>query len=93
MKFKVLLHDAVVKALNKLDNATKERIKKSLEVLENNPYINKPGADIKKLAGTKGRREAYRLRIGDYRAIYFVFDNEIRVTDLIHRSEDYWMLD
>ena len=92
MAYKVLLHDAVVRALNNLDAITKERIKKGLRVLESDPYRKRPGADIKKLKGTKGRQDAYRLRIGDYRAIYDVSDSTVKVTRLQHRGEGYdWL--
>ncbi len=92
MGYKVLLHDNAVRALNNLDGISKERIKKGLKVLETDPYRNRPGADIKKLKGTKGREDAYRLRIGDYRAVYGVADSTVRVTRLQHRGEGYdWL--
>jgi mRNA-degrading endonuclease RelE of RelBE toxin-antitoxin system len=32
------------------------------------------------------------LRIGDYRAIYFVVNSKIKVTEIIHRSKGYkWL--
>ena len=95
MTYKVLLYEDAVKMLNSIPPPAKERITKGLKVLEDNPYFNRPGADIKKLKGTKGRQEAYRLRIGDYRAIYDVSESEkvVRVTRIIHRSEDYNWLD
>jgi mRNA interferase RelE/StbE len=56
----------------KFDADTRDRIKLALRNLENDPFRNRPKADIKKLEGTKGRESLYRLRIGDYRAVYAV---------------------
>jgi mRNA-degrading endonuclease RelE of RelBE toxin-antitoxin system len=32
------------------------------------------------------------MRIGDYRAVYFIVGDEVRVTEIIHRSKGYkWL--
>ena len=56
------------KALSDLDNVSDddfERIHKACKRLENNPLPD--GKHIKKL---KGYKDLYRLRIGDYRAVF-----------------------
>ena len=46
--------------------------------------------DIKKLAGKK--RTYYRLRVGDYRIIYFLEDNMVKVVRVATRSDAYpWL--
>jgi mRNA interferase RelE/StbE len=67
------------------------RVKDALLNLEENPFRKRSGVDIKKLV-TSDELPLFRLRIGDYRAIYFVLENEIRVTEIIHRSRGYkWL--
>ncbi|MCD6146431.1 MAG: type II toxin-antitoxin system RelE/ParE family toxin [Thermoplasmata archaeon] len=44
------------------------------------------------LKGLKGREDLYRLRVGDYRIIYYEDDECIKVTQIIHRSRGYdWL--
>lgn len=58
-----------VKYINGLDKPTKQRIKKAIEGLTENP----PKGDIKILQGyTDGRK---RLRVGKYRIIYNYLQN------------------
>jgi len=66
-----------VKAINKMNNPIKKRIKSAVEKL--------PNGDIKKL---KGYSIAYRLRVGDYRILFDMSDN-IEVTDILSRGEAY----
>jgi mRNA interferase RelE/StbE len=71
------------KQLSKLPNSVAERIEESLLDLEDNP---RPIGNIK----LKGR-DAYRMRIGDYRAIYTINDNILKVIviKVAHRKEVY----
>ena len=66
-----------VKAIGKMNNPMKKRIKLAIEKL--------PIGDIKKL---KGYSIAYRLRVGDYRVLFDMSDN-IKVTDILPRGEAY----
>jgi mRNA interferase RelE/StbE len=77
--------------LSLLDTRQKARIKDVLSNLEDDPFRRRPSADIKKLVAP-GELVLFRLRIGDYRAIYFVIDKEVKVTEIIHRSKGYkWL--
>jgi mRNA interferase RelE/StbE len=58
-------------------------------MLAENPYESRPGVDIVRLAGTKGRQDLYRLRVADYRAIYAIESRVVYVTDLFHRGKGY----
>ena len=67
------------------------RVKDALANLEDTPFRKRSGVDIKKLV-TPDDPPLFRLRIGDYRAIYFVLKDEVRVTEIIHRSKGYkWL--
>lgn len=58
-----------VKFINKQDRPTKQRIKAAIEGLTEQP----PRGDIKPLQGYTDNRK--RLRVGKYRIIYNILDN------------------
>lgn len=90
-KFKVLLSQTAFKELKCLSQSEEERIKKHLKELETNPYKSRPKVDIKKLSGFS-KQQFYRLRVGDWRIIYAVLENEIRVTEIMRRGKGYsWL--
>jgi len=85
----VKLHRTVAKSLERLEPKLRERIKSALRKLGDDPYQPRAGVDIIRLIGTKGRQDLYRLRVGDYRAIYAIENKVIYVTDLFHRGKGY----
>jgi len=89
LQYEVKLHKQVAKSLERLEPRLRERIKSALRRLAENPYESRPGVDIVPLIGTKGRQDLYRLRVGDYRAIYAIESKIIYVTDLFHRGKGY----
>jgi mRNA-degrading endonuclease RelE of RelBE toxin-antitoxin system len=90
-RYRVLLSQTAVSQLSLLDSKQKKRIKDALMSLEDDPFRRRSGSDIKKLV-TPDEPSLYRLRSGDYRAIYFVVDHEVKVTEIIHRSKGYkWL--
>lgn len=91
-RFNILLSDSAVKELSVLENWTKQRIKSSLKELSKNPFRKRAGADIKKLKGLKNP-DLYRLRVGNYRIIYAIDKNFVKITHIIKRSKVYEMLD
>ncbi|MGY5872211.1 MAG: type II toxin-antitoxin system RelE/ParE family toxin [Candidatus Thorarchaeota archaeon] len=91
-KFRILLSQTAVSQLSLLNTKQKKRVKDGLLNLEENPFKRRSGVDIKKLV-TPDKPPLFRFRIGDYRAIYFVFKDEVRVTEIIHRSKGYKWLD
>jgi mRNA interferase RelE/StbE len=82
-EYTVLILPSAQKQLSKLPNAMASRIEDKLLELEGDP--RPPGC--KKLRG----RDAWRIRIGDYRAIYEINDNRLIVTVITigHRREVY----
>ena len=65
------------KAISKISNPFKQNIKEAIEKL--------PAGDIKKLHGYKN---AYRLRVGDYR-ILFDMGDAIEITNILPRGAAY----
>jgi mRNA interferase RelE/StbE len=82
-EYTVLILPSAQKQLSKLPNAMASRIEDKLLELEADP--RPPGC--KKLRG----RDAWRVRIGDYRAIYEIHDGKLIVTVITigHRREVY----
>jgi len=84
---KILLSTPARKEYEKLDEKTKERIKAALKKVAKGIKT-----DVKKLKGIKGREDLYRLRVGEYRIIYYEDAKCIKVTQIIHRSKGYdWL--
>ncbi len=83
MKYEVRIVRTAEKEMDKLPRAIHARISRRILSLEDNPRPR--GA--KKL----GRREEYRLRVGDYRVLYTVDDKDSIVTIFAvgHRREVY----
>jgi mRNA interferase RelE/StbE len=82
-EYTVLILPSAQKQLNKLPNAIATRIEDKMMELEGDP---RP-AGCKKLKG----RDAWRIRIGDYRVIYEIHDGRLVVTVITigHRREVY----
>jgi mRNA interferase RelE/StbE len=89
LRYEVKVHRSVVKYLERLEPKLRERIKAALRGLREDPYEPRPGVDMARLAGTKGRQGLYRLRVGDYRAIYAIEGKVVYVTDLFYRGKGY----
>ena len=83
MRYQVIIPKSVRKELDRLPEDVARRISVRLAGLEMNP---RP-ADVKKLKG----REAWRIRVGDYRVIYEIHDRVLQVIVITvgHRREIY----
>ncbi len=83
MRYRVILPKSVQKELDRLPDEVARRILARLAVLETNPRH----ADVKKLQG----RDAWRIRVGDYRVIYEIHDRELQVIVITvgHRGDVY----
>lgn len=89
MPYEAKLHREVVMTLPTMKTDIRLRITRGLHALQEDPIHARPTADILRLRGTRGREDLFRLRIGDYRAIYAVQGNVVYVTDLFHRGRGY----
>lgn len=85
----VRIHPDARKYLDGLDKRTRERILEKLRDLKGKEIKFKAGLDIKKMKGTKGRKDLYRLRVGQYRIMYDIEDDIIWVTDIFIRGKDF----
>ncbi|OGG98951.1 MAG: plasmid stabilization protein [Candidatus Lambdaproteobacteria bacterium RIFOXYD1_FULL_56_27] len=83
MAFEVLLSKSVLKTLKKIPPPFQDRLVQAITDLETEARPS--GA--KKLVG----REAWRIRVGDYRIIYEIEDEQLKiwVIDLGNRREIY----
>ena len=83
--FKITYSKEAIKNLSKMPKQWQERICEKLFLLAQNPYA--PNNNVKMLGGGKG----YRLRVGDYRAVYYLHNNAliIEVVKIKHRREVY----
>ncbi len=81
--YEVVLTTLAAKQLGALDRTVARRIQGAIELLSHNPYPPK----ATKLSG----RDGYRVRVGDYRILYDVIDDQliIRVLRLGLRREIY----
>jgi mRNA interferase RelE/StbE len=75
MNYRLLLHKSVSKFLEKCNHKQKTVIQQKFALLQSNPFHH-PQLDIKVMQGYNG---LYRLRIGQYRLIYQVKDDELLI--------------
>jgi mRNA interferase RelE/StbE len=83
MRYRIILPKSVQKDLDHLPDEISRRILLRLVGLETNPRPT----DVKKLKG----RDAWRIRVGDYRVIYAIRDEQVQVIviEVGHRREIY----
>jgi mRNA interferase RelE/StbE len=83
--YKIIFKKEAAKSLNKLPSNVAKTIYEKISVIAANPYAEHPNA--KKLQG----RDAYRLRVGDWRVIYEIQNDQlvILVLKVAPRGEVY----
>jgi len=81
MMFKIIWDEKAYEGLNKLENSISRRITKKVYELSENPFSK----DIKRLKG----RNDFRLRVGDYRVIFSIEENNIQILKVGHRKNIY----
>ena len=87
-KYAVRVARSAEKAISGLPAASRARVLDRLDGLTADPFRPRPGADIRRLKQSK-EPPLFRLRVGDYRILYFVIGNDILVTEVLHRSKAY----
>jgi mRNA interferase RelE/StbE len=85
--YSVLVSRTFQKQFHGLDSAMKDRIRSALALLGEDPYTPRSGADIKALVHTLPKK--YRLRVGDYRVIYAVGEETVKVIEVFRREKGY----
>ncbi|PMB17448.1 type II toxin-antitoxin system RelE family toxin, partial [Fischerella thermalis] len=73
MSYKVEISKRALKQLNKLSSEFQERIQAKIDDLASEPRPN----GVKKL---KNRENGYRIRVGDYRILYDIYDDILLIT-------------
>jgi len=83
--YKIIVKKEAAKSLNRLPRNMAKTIREKLEAIAADPYAEHPNA--KKLQG----REGYRLRVGDWRVIYEIQNDQlvILVLKVAPRGEVY----
>jgi mRNA interferase RelE/StbE len=71
--YKIIPHKRVIKFINSRTPKEKQKIRVKFEELQKNPYPPHEKLDLRKLQNRYG----FRLRIGDYRFIYDISDNDL----------------
>jgi len=84
VSYKVEILKGALKQLKKLSPELQKRIQVKIDDLATEPRPH----GVKKL---KGKENSYRIRVGDYRVIYAVFDDVLllSVVEVGHRNEVY----
>jgi len=85
--YQVLVSATFQKQFDRLPLDAIKRIRKALKELEKDPIDPRPGADIKQLKDTDPPK--HRLRIGEYRVIYLVEKNHVKVIDVFIRCRGH----
>ncbi|MGB2603582.1 MAG: type II toxin-antitoxin system RelE/ParE family toxin [Candidatus Sulfotelmatobacter sp.] len=82
--YSVVIKSSAQKELDALDDAVFSRIDRRIVALAENP---RP-AGCKKL---RGHKDQWRIRIGDWRVVYFIDDpaKRVSITRIAHRREVY----
>ena len=78
---RVELSQQASKYLKRLNSPLKERIIEAMKGLSEEP----PRGDIRALSG----RDGYRIRVGDYRILFDIDDQNIIVHDIAPRGQAY----
>lgn len=83
---KVIFLDKFSKDLDKLkDKKARQSIKNAILKVEEAPSLEK----ITGLKRLKGEKEAYRLRIGNYRIGFYIQGDTVEMARLAHRKDIY----
>lgn len=83
-KYSVEIKQSAQKELDALDDSQFARVDRKILALSDNP---RPGGSRK----LQGYKDAWRIRVGDYRVIYIIDDTRktVVVTRIAHRKEAY----
>ncbi len=86
MSFSVFLHPDVENYLDSLHEKERKRCYDVLKKLSEEPFKPRSGCDIKKMSG---RKDFYRLRVGNHRFMYVVKDDQVLVEEAFKREKGY----
>ena len=87
MPYNVFVSKTFQRKFKQLSNKLQDRIRIALKELQVDPYTFRANCDIKLLKDTKPKK--HRLRVGDYRIVYHVEKNDVKIIDFIKRELGY----
>jgi len=87
MPYTVLVSKKFQQKFHQFPNKIQNQIRNALHELQEDPYTSRPKWDVKELKDTHPKK--HRLRIGEYRVIYLVEKNTVKIIDLIKREIGY----
>ena len=84
MRYELIIRPSAEKALDRLPQATRQRLVNAMQKLREQP---RPAGAIK----LQGEERTYRVRVGDYRLVYDIHDDKLIVLVLrvAHRKDAY----
>lgn len=83
MAVRVLIMPSAERDLRDLDKVAAQRVAQKLRAIEAEGRVV---GDVKRLTGQPPR---FRLRVGDYRVLFTVGEDTIKVYRIVHRREAY----
>ena len=84
--------DEAMAVLRSMPPGPRKRLRAALQSLATDPSGRSNGLDVKRLR-TPGQPPAFRLRVGDWRAVWLLRRQSVDVIRILHRSEGYGWLD
>jgi mRNA interferase RelE/StbE len=83
-KYNILFAKSARQDLEKLDPPLVQQIFPKIEALTSDP---RPKGCLK----LKGKKNIWRIRVGDYRVLYSIYDDslEVDIIAVLHRKESY----
>jgi len=85
--YSVFYSETFKKQYKKLPQDIRTKIKKNLRKVEEDPLKKRSGADIEKIKDTKPPK--HRLRVGNYRIIYYVENDTVKLIEIFIRGRGY----
>lgn len=79
--------------LGQMPPQPKRRLKEALRLLGQDPAGRTVGLDVKDLDASEELPRLYRLRVGEWRAVFAVRANDVIVTRIFHRRDGYGWLE
>ena len=79
---KISIRKKAIKDLKSIEEKMQRKIKREILNLKDFPNVS----NVKKLVRFE---PAYRLRVGDFRILFDVEDNEIVIGRILHRKDSY----
>lgn len=94
MKRRLRLHpDLAARPLRELSPATKRAMRDALRRLSEDPTGAESRLEVRELKVQAPGDPVFRIRVGDWRAVYRVHASDVQVLKVFHRREGYGWLE